>query len=145
MPATIHERASPIICDARFFVLYYFVILQVDIYNDRIMNDRDIFDFINDNFTMRANVNCYNKLNCFVDAMRNNQYYPITDEEIHRGVEYKKTEGKALLKLIDPIILEKDKHLAETIVETFCEQSLQQFLEYKRSYEKNLRQPLSVK
>ncbi|MCQ2284722.1 MAG: hypothetical protein MJZ57_07465 [Bacteroidales bacterium] len=36
------------------------------------MNDRDIFDFINDNFTMRANVNCYNKLNCFADAMRSN-------------------------------------------------------------------------
>ena len=33
------------------------------------MNDKDILDFINANFTMRANVNCYNKLNCFVDAM----------------------------------------------------------------------------
>ena len=100
------------------------------------MNNKNIFDFINANFTMRSNVNCYNKLNFFVDAMRNNQYYPITDEEIYRGVEYKKAEGKALLELIDQIIPEKDKHLAETIVETFCEQSLQQFLEYKHTYEK---------
>lgn len=109
------------------------------------MNDKDILDFINANFTMRANVNCYNKLNCFVDAMQHNQYYPITEEEIHRGVEYKKAEGKALLKLIAPIIPEKDKHLTETIVETFCDQSLQQFLDYKRSYEKSLRQPSSAK
>lgn len=100
------------------------------------MNNKDILDFINANFTMRSNVNCYNKLNCFVDAMRNNQYYPITDEEIHRGVEYKKSEGKALLKLIGSIIPEKDKHLAETIVETFCNQSLQRFLEYKRLNDK---------
>lgn len=62
--------------------------------------------------------------------------YPITDEEIRRGVEYKKAEGKALLKCLVPIIPEKDKHMAETIVETFCNQSLQQFLEYKRLNEK---------
>jgi hypothetical protein len=100
------------------------------------MNSKDILDFIKTNFTMRANVNCYNKLNNFADAMRSNQYFPISDEEIHRGVEYKKAEGKALLKCLDPIIPEKDKHLAETIVETFCNQSLQQFLEYKRTHEK---------
>lgn len=100
------------------------------------MTNKDILDFINANFTMRDNVSCYNKLNCFVDAMQHNQYYPITDEEIHRGVEYKKAEGKALLKLIAPIIPEKDKHLAETIVETFCNQSLKQFLDYKHTYEK---------
>lgn len=100
------------------------------------MNDKDIIDFINANFTTHNDVDCYNKLKCFVDAMHNNQYYPITDEEIHRGVEYKKEEGKALLKLIDPIIPEKDKHLAEKIVENFCNQSLQQFIDYKSKYEK---------
>ena len=77
--------------------------------------------------------------------MRCGQYYPISEEDIHRGVEYKKAEGKALLKLIAPIIPEKDKHSAETIVEAFCDQSLQQFLDYKRSYEKSLRQPSSAK
>ena len=117
-------------------MLDYFVILQVDTYKDWIMNNIDILDFINANFTMRSNVNCYNKLNCFVDAMRNNQYYPITDEEIHLCVEYKKAGGKALIKLINSIIPEKDKHLAETIVESFCNQSLQQCLNYKSKYEK---------
>jgi hypothetical protein len=99
------------------------------------MNDKDIIDFINVNFTTHNDVDCYNKLKCFVDAMNSGQYYPITEDEIHRGVDYKKEEGKALLKLIDPIIPEKDKHMAEKIVETFCEQSLQQFIDYKRKYE----------
>ena len=100
-----------------------------------VMTTKDIFDFINANFTAHNDVDCYNKLSKFVYAMNHNQYYPITDEEIHRGVEYKKEEGKALLKLIDSIIPEKDKPLAKTIVETFCEQSLQQFLNYKHTYE----------
>ncbi len=99
------------------------------------MDDKDIIDFINANFITHNNVDCYNKLKCFVDAMHSGQYYPITDDEIHRGVDYKKEEGKALLKLIDPIIPEKDKHLAEKIVDDFCNQSLQQFLNYKRKYE----------
>ena len=29
-----------------------------------------------------------------------------------------------------------DKHLAEKMVENFCNQSLQQFIDYKRKYEK---------
>lgn len=95
------------------------------------MNDRDIFDFINDNFTMRANVNCYNKLNCFVDAMRNNQYYPITDEEIHRGVEYKKAELKSQLNIFRMFFPNEDPRSAENLIETLCNQSLQQFLDYK--------------
>lgn len=99
------------------------------------MNEKDIFDFINANFTMRNNAACYQKLNCFVDAMHRGQYYPITDEEIHCGVEYKKAEGKALLKAIDSIIPEKDKQLAEEMVETFCNQSLNQFLDYKHTHE----------
>lgn len=84
---------------------------------------------------MRNNADCFIKLNCFADAMHRGQYYPITDEEIHRGVEYKKAEGKALLKAIGSIIPDKDKELAEAMVETFCNQSLQQFLYFKHSYE----------
>lgn len=99
------------------------------------MNNKDILDFIKANFTMRNNAACYQKLNCFVDAMHRGQYYPITDEEIHCGVEYKKAEGKALLKAIDSIIPEKDKQLAEEMVETFCNQSLNQFLDYKHTHE----------
>lgn len=99
------------------------------------MNEKDIFDFIKANFTMRNNAACYQNLNCFVDAMHRGQYYPITDEEIHCGVEYKKAEGKALLKAIDSIIPEKDKQLAEEMVETFCNQSLNQFLDYKHTHE----------
>lgn len=100
-----------------------------------IMNPQDLFDFIKANFTMRNNMDCYNKLNLFVDAMYRGKYYPITDEEIRRGVEYKRAEGKALLKSISTIIPDKDKLLAENIVETFCNQSLQQFLNYKHIYE----------
>ena len=99
------------------------------------MNDKDIFDFINANFTMRNNADCFNKLNCFVDAMHRGQYFPISDEEIHRGVEYKKAEGKALLKTIDFIISDNEKQLAEAMVETLCNQSLQLFLNYKHVHE----------
>lgn len=99
------------------------------------MNEKDIFDFINTNFTIHNNADCYNKLNCFVDAMYRGQYYPITDEEIHRGVEYKKAEGKALLKAIDSIIPDKDKQFADALVENLCNQCLQQFLKYKHTHE----------
>ena len=110
------------------------------------MNDKDIFELFQNEFTARDTSDSYSRLCNFVSAMRcGHQYYPISDEDIHRGVEYKKAEGKALLKLIAPIIPEKDKHSAETIVETFCDQSLQQFLDYKRSYEKSLRQLSSAK
>lgn len=95
------------------------------------MNNKDILDFINANFTMRSNVNCYNKLNCFVDAMRNNQYYPITDEEIHRGVEYKKAELKSQLKQVGLSFPNEDLHPAEELIEILCDQSLQRFLGYK--------------
>lgn len=100
------------------------------------MTTKDIFEFINANFTMQANVDCYNKLNCFVDAMRIGRYYPITDEEIHRGVEYKKTEGKAMLKYLGSIFPNEDQRPAEILIETLCNQSLQQFIDYKHKYEK---------
>lgn len=103
------------------------------------MTNKDILDFINANFTMRANVNCYNKLNCFVDAMQHNHYYPITDEEIHRGVEYKKAELKSIVKQIGVFFPNEDQRPAEVLIESFCNQSLQQFLKYKRLYEKSIR------
>lgn len=88
------------------------------------MDNKDILDFINANFTMHANINCYNKLNRFVDAMKRGLYYPITEEEIHQGIEYKKAEGKTLLKCLDPIIPNEEKHLADTMIDTLCDQSL---------------------
>ena len=100
------------------------------------MTDKDIIDFINANFTAHNNVDCHEKLSKFVCAMNHNQYYPITEEEIRRAVKYKKEEGKALLKVIDPIIPEKDKHSAEAMVENLCNQCLQQLLNYKHTYEK---------
>ena len=99
------------------------------------MNDKDILDFINANFTMSNVAECFSKLNYFVDAMHRGQYYPITNEEIHRGVEYKKAEGKTLLKAIDSIIPDKDKQFADALVENLCNQSLQQFLDYKHTHE----------
>jgi hypothetical protein len=100
------------------------------------MNSKDLFDFINANFTMRSNSVCYNKLNCFVDAMHRGQYYPITDEEIHRGVEYKKAEGKALIKSIGTLFAKEDQVQAEALLEACCNQCLQQFLKYNHTYEK---------
>lgn len=97
------------------------------------MNEKDIFELFQNGLTARNTSESYQRLCDFVSAMRLGQYYPISDEDIRRGVEYKKAEGKALLKLIDPIIPEKDKHLAETIVENFCSQSLRQFLDYKHT------------
>lgn len=100
------------------------------------MSTMDLFDFINANFTMRNNADCFNKLNCFVDAMRLGQYYPITDEEIRRGVEYKKAEGKALLKSIGSLFPNEDQRPAEAMIEAYCGQCLQQFLDYKHLCEK---------
>lgn len=99
------------------------------------MDIKNTIEFINTNFTMHSDFGCYNKLIHFADAMHCGQCFPITDEEIRRGVEFKKAEGKALLKSIDTIIPDKDKRLAETMVETFCNQSLQQFLDYKHTHE----------
>ncbi len=100
------------------------------------MNDKDIFELFQNGLTAMNTSDSYNRLCNFVSAMRCGQYYPISDEDIHRGVEYKKAEGKALLKFIDPIIPEKDKHLAEAMVENLCNQCLQHFLNYKHTYEK---------
>lgn len=99
------------------------------------MDNKDVLDFINANFTTHTNMNSYNKLNCFVDAMKRGLYYPLTDEEIHQGIEYKKAEGKALLKCLDPIIPNEEKHLADTMIDTLCDRCLQQFLNYKCLYE----------
>ena len=103
------------------------------------MNAKDLLDFINAHFTMRANADCFNKLNHFVDSMRQNQYYPISDEEIHRGVEYKKAELKSIVKQIGMFFPNEDQCPAEVLIESFCNQSLQQFLDYKRLYEKSIR------
>lgn len=103
------------------------------------MTQRDLVDFIYANFTMRTNAACYNKLNCFVDAMRRGQYYPITDEEIHRGVEYKKAEGKALIKSIGTFFSIEKQTQAESLLEACCNQCLQQFLNYKHTRESDNR------
>ncbi len=100
------------------------------------MNEKDIFELFQSSDVARNNSDSHVHLCEFISAMRRGQYYQISEEDIHRGVEYKKEEGKVLLKLIEPIIPEKDKPLAEKIVETFCDQSLQQFLGYKHTYEK---------
>ena len=99
------------------------------------MNDKDIFELFQNRFIVGNTYDSYSHLCNFVSAMRCGQYYPISDEDIHRGIEYKKAEGKVLLKMIDPIIPGKDKRLAEEMVETYYNQCLQQFLNYKHTYE----------
>ena len=62
------------------------------------MNKKDIFDLINNGFTMRSTSDSYNHLCNFVDAMRIGQYYPISDEDIHCGVEWKRLKPRPKLK-----------------------------------------------
>ncbi len=89
-----------------------------------------MLDFINANFMMHANVNCYNKLNCFVDAMRSNQYLPISDEEIHRGVECEKAQAKAKTKILFMSFPDDIKKAMDAAIELKYAQSLQQLLYY---------------
>ena len=103
------------------------------------MNDKDLLELFQNGFRATSTSDSYSHLCNFVSAMRCGQYYPITDEEMCRGVEYKKAEGKALLKYLGSFFQNKDQRPAEALIDLYCNQKLQQFLNSKHTYEKQNR------
>ena len=88
------------------------------------MNNKDIFELFQNGFTARNTSDSYYRLCAFVSAMHNGMYFKISDEDIHRGVEYKKTEGKALLKIMTPSYQKKtndqqSQWLKHIVINTF--------------------------
>lgn len=99
------------------------------------MNNKDIFDLINNGFTVRNTSDSYNRLCNFVAAMRCGQYYPISDEDIHRGVECEKAQTKAKTKILFMNFPEDMKKSMDAAIELKYAQCLQTFLDYKRKHE----------
>lgn len=100
------------------------------------MNEKDIFDLINNGFTARNTSDSYNRLCNFVAAMRCGQYYPISDKDIHRGVECEKAQAKAKTKILFMSFPEDVKKAMEAAIELKYAQCLQAFLDYKHAHEK---------
>lgn len=99
------------------------------------MNDKDIFELFQNGFTARNSSDSYGRLCNFVSAMRCGQYYPISDEDIHRGVEYEKAMEKNRAKILFMGFPEDAKKAIEVAIELKYSQCLQQFLNHKRTYE----------
>ena len=100
------------------------------------MNDKDIFDLFQNGFTARNTSVSYYRLCNFVSAMRCGQYYPISDEDIHRGVECEKAQTKNKAKILFMGFPEDAKKAIEFAIELKYSQNLQQCLNYKHTYEK---------
>lgn len=64
------------------------------------MNDKDIFELFQNDFIAGNTSDSYSHLCNFVSAMRCVQYYPISDEDIHRGVECEKSQTKNKAKIL---------------------------------------------
>ena len=99
------------------------------------MNDKDIFELFQNGFTARNTSDSYGRLCNFVSAMRCGQYYPINDEDIHRGVECEKAQEKNKAKILFMGFPEDAKKAIEFAIELKYAQCLQQFLNYKHTYE----------
>jgi len=99
------------------------------------MNEKDVLDLILNSFIVRNTSNSYNHLCNFVNAMRCGQYYPISDEEIRNGVECEKTQAMSKAKVLFMAFPEEMKKMIEATIELKYNQCLQQFLNYKYSYE----------
>ena len=100
------------------------------------MNQKDLFDLIANGFTVQSTSDSYNRLCNFVAAMRCGQYYPISDEDIHRGVECEKAQIKSKTKILFINFPEDMKNAIEAAIELKYAQCLQIFLNYKHTYEK---------
>lgn len=100
------------------------------------MNSLDIFELFQNGFTARNTSDSYARLCNFVSAMRCGQYYPISDENIRRGVECEKAQTKNKAKILFMGSPEDAKKAIEVAIELKYAQCLQQFLNYKHTYEK---------
>lgn len=94
------------------------------------MNDKDVFELFQNGFTARNTSDSYNRLCNFVSAMRCGHYYPISDEDIHRGVECEKAQAKAKTKILFISFPDDIKKAMEAAIELKYTQCLQQLLYY---------------
>ena len=94
------------------------------------MNNKDIFELFQNGFTARNTSDSYSRLCNFVSAMRCGQYYPIYDEDIHRGVECEKAQAKAKTKILFMSFPDDIKKAMDAAIELKYAQSLQQLLYY---------------
>lgn len=99
------------------------------------MNEKDIFELFQNGLTARNTSESYQRLCDFVSAMRLGQYYPISDEDIRCGVECEKAQAKAKAKILFMNFPDDIKKAIEAAIELNYAQCLQQFLNYKRTYE----------
>lgn len=99
------------------------------------MNDKDIFELFQNGFIAGNTSDSYSRLCNFVSAMRCGQYYPISDEDIHRGVECEKAQCKNRAKILFMGFPEDAKKAIEVAIELKYAQCLQQCLNYNRTYE----------
>ena len=100
------------------------------------MNDKDIFELFQNGFIAGSTSDSYSRLCNFVSAMRCGQYYPISDEDIHRGVECEKAQTKNKTKILLMSFPEDAKKAMDAAIELKYSQCLQQLLNYKHTYEK---------
>ena len=98
------------------------------------MNNKDIFELFHNRFIAGNTSDSYSRLCNFVSAMRCGQYYPISDEDIHRGVECEKSQTKNKAKILFMGFPEDAKKAIEFAIEFKYTQCLQQFLNYKHTY-----------
>ena len=99
------------------------------------MNDKDIFELFQNGFIAGNTSDSYSRLCNFVSAMRCSQYYPISDDDIHRGVECEKAQAKNRAMILFMGFPEDAKKAIEVAIELKYSQCLQIFLNYKRTYE----------
>ena len=99
------------------------------------MNNKDIFELFHNRFIAGNTSDSYSRLCNFVSAMRCGQYYPISDEDIHRGVECEKSQTENKAKILFMGFPEDAKKAIEFAIELKYSQYLQQFLNYKHTYE----------
>lgn len=100
------------------------------------MNDKDIFELFLNGLTARNTSDSYNLLCNFVSAIHCGQYYPISDEDIRCGVECEKAQTKAKAKILFMGFSDDIKKAMEAAIELKYSLCLQQFLNYKHTYEK---------
>ena len=72
-------------------------------------------------FTLSSNMDSYYRLCQFGNAMRMEQYIPISEEDIRKGVDYEKARMKAILKFIDSKLGKDISNQEKAIIDTHCE------------------------
>lgn len=98
------------------------------------MNIKDIVEIINSIQIATNNNSDFLKLRSFANAMLSHQYYSITDDELHKGMDYIKTVIKNTIKVNGSSI--EQQRIDETNTESLCKEFENMLLSYKHKYEK---------